>query len=349
MANSLSQFIGEIRKSRNDELAQMLSSALPFMQYEIEQERNRKQYSEQLGRYRTDLSKAITDPDLRGEFDGMAYETMEGAQLGFANIMNKQKYRGYGQSVLNSYKSILDPEDLAKVEAAISSSQNPEELDGQVKAILSTAKATPAVVNRQAEATLNPEALANYQQLVSSGVNPASALVQASQQQETNVGIERNAAANQAELDFNRRNGLLNTGRGRSGTREGTPSETQDEGPGQMKVNDSYRRQREAVTRERNGKKYVYMRFDNGQEAWVEATIGNDERLYLVGERGNYPANPYQFTTPPRGMVVLPTLEKSRIDKWNSGGTQDRPDQESQGAIIGIDADGNPIYSGRRQ
>ena len=116
-----------------------------------------------------------------------------------------------------------------------------------------------------------------------------------------------------------------------------------------MKVNDSYRRQRNAITRDRNGKKYVYMRFDNGQEAWVEAMIGNDERLYLVGERGNYPANPYQFTTPPRGLVVPATLEKSRIDEWNNGGTQDQSNQDRQGTLWGIDLDGNPIYSGRRQ
>ena len=346
MPNSLSQFIGEIRKSRDAELAQMLSGALPFMQYEIEQERNRNQYSEQLGRYRTDLSKAITDPDLRGEFDGMAYETMEGAQLGFTNIMNKQKYRGYSQSVLNSYKSILDPEDMAKVEAAIGSSQNPEELDGQVKAILSTAKATPAVVNRQAEATLNPEALANYQQLVSSGVNPASALVQASQQQETNVGIEKGILTAQAVLDFNLRNGIgRGGGRGRvTEDSDGTQNETAN-----MKVNDSYRRQRDAVVRDRNGRKYVYMSFPDGSEGWAEVAIGNDERLYILGERGKYAANPYQFTAPPRGRVINNYVIKSRIDQWNSGGTQEQTNQDGQGTLMGIDADGNPIYSGRGQ
>ena len=334
MANSISQFISEVRRTRNEELANKLSAALPYMQYEIERQRTQKAYDEQLGRYKTDLGMQITDPDLRHTFENSSYQTMEGAQLGFENAMNQQKYKSLSNSVRNAYQNILDPSDMTRLEDAIASSTNAAELDNNLKVILGTASGTVETVNPKAQELLNPDFYAKYQQYVQAGNHPASALVQAKQEQDE--ATDRRALSARARYSGG-------GGGGGGGQQQGQQG---------MAVTNNYRQQRDKVVKTDQRGTYVYQ-YRNGELLRIPAIVGNDERLYLVGANGRYEANPHHFTEPPRGNITAREISPQRVDRWNNENRghnvpRERGTQGGQNRrVIGYDVNtGNPIYEG---
>lgn len=133
MAGTLSQFIGEIRQRRDQELAQKLQAIVPYMQYEVAKQREQKEYNERLDKYRGDLRQQITNPDLQAAWDQQAptIQTTEGLQGLFGQTMTRQKTIDYGSGLSKIYQEAWkdEPEIYNRLVDSLPSMQSPEEIN----------------------------------------------------------------------------------------------------------------------------------------------------------------------------------------------------------------------------
>lgn len=111
MAETLSQFIGEVRRRRDQEFSQQMQSVLPILEADIQREKQDAEYVKQLDKYRADL--ALTLPkDQQQAFLGTQFNTVEGMTANYTKItddINKEQQlsdltSGYGRVL-----STIDP------------------------------------------------------------------------------------------------------------------------------------------------------------------------------------------------------------------------------------------------
>lgn len=121
MAETLSQYIDEIRRRRDLEFSQQMEAVLPMLEADIQRGKQEAEYQKQLGQYRTDLSLMLPEGDERNTFMATPFHTVEGMTSNFTKIkgdienrdainrgttqwINQRKLEGAAPEFIESYR-----------------------------------------------------------------------------------------------------------------------------------------------------------------------------------------------------------------------------------------------------
>ncbi len=308
MANTLSQYIGQIIDRRNQELQQRLAPLIPLLQADLAETKAKAEIEKQkqlrIADYGTMADQSFGEGSSAEWLErAKQYQTPEGADAGWKLFASEKGQAKEGIDYGNLLRSFGVPED--KITEAV----------GKLGAIESEAGRELIMKEYLQFANTGIEQTRNTAQRVSP---------------EYAADFEKNLAETG---DVDKAVGYANK---RQAIRDAKPTGGGGVGYGGVSggnndaklpdVTNPYREKRDEVfspdtISSTDGKishdGYVVMSI-NGKDTALPAVIGNDERLYLVGEQGMYAIHPGRCKKPGKASIKV-IATRAHVDRWNGG------------------------------
>jgi hypothetical protein len=318
MANTLSQYIGQIIDRRNQELQQRLAPLIPLLEMSIAEEKNKAEIEKQRQLQINDYSSLLAseyDDETAAEFKAGAQSVQSLQGLGalynqYAVKMSMGKEIDNNLLVLRSMG--VPPDKLEEARQAMLQARDAAGVNSIGKIYAEYGTINDIRVEEKAQQS-GVEFYRAYKTAREAGKTPDEAF---------GVGVT-------AERDEQRRynaslkvSGGSGGGSGRSYSGGG---ETEHKAP--YKVTETIRGQIDKAFNPNSLKikgggevidGYVIMSI-NGKKTAVPAAIGDDECLYLVGETGIYPIHPSKCLEKDEEKTVA--ISRKQVDRYNGGGT----------------------------
>lgn len=308
MANTLSQYIGQIIDRRNQELQQRLAPLIPLLQADLAETKAKAEIERQkqlrIADYGTMADQSFGEGSSAEWLErAKQYQTPEGADAGWKLFASEKGQAKEGIDYGNLLRSFGVPED--KITEAV----------GKLGSIES--EAGRELIMKE------------YLQFANTGIEQARNTAQRVSP-EYAADFEKNLAetddVDKAIGFANKRQALRDakpTGGGGGGY-GGVPGGNND--AKLPDVTNPYREKRDEVfspdtVSSKDGKishdGYVVMSI-SGKDTALPAVIGSDERLYLVGEQGMYAIQPGRCKKPDKESIKA-IATKAQVDRWNGG------------------------------
>lgn len=303
MANTLSQYIGQIIDRRNQELQQRLAPLIPLLQADLAETRRKAEIERQKQLRISDYGKlAAQSFDAEQEWlDAVAQvQTAEGVDATWKSFA-AQKALGFevGNRISVLRQMGLPEDKLAQAQQAMAGLTDTASMDKVASFFIPHTKQSEEEL-RNAIQRQSAQGGKDFEQGLKLYGDPDMAAGFASDQQ-----ARREAYSH------------------RSGSRSlASGNNDKDDLP---KVTEHYRVKRDKVFGTELAKEndetadiangYVVMMI-SGKKTAVPATIGRDERLYLVGEEGLYHIDPGRCL---EDKDYIRHARKDQVDRWNTG------------------------------
>ena len=317
MANTLSQYIGQIIDRRNQELQQRLAPLIPLLQADLAETKRMGE----IERIKGDMQKYMTA--AYGEEAGQAFSTGAADLTTAESLVSWQKTferRQETAATAKEYISMLRARGVPisqEKEQQYMSIQDPAVLKTSITMDIDDAPMTDAAADGAALTNLRPAFKKKYDDFVAGGTARPTAYVEAFYQQE----LAEHKATHPPS----------GGGGGYVGVSGGNNDAKLPD------VTNPYREKRDEVfspdtVSSTDGKishdGYVVMSI-NGKDTALPAVIGNDERLYLVGERGMYAIQPGRCKNPDKASIKV-IATRAHVDRWNGGGQEQTDTQPGE-------------------
>lgn len=283
MANTLSQYIGQIIDRRNQELQQRLAPLIPLLQADLAETKARAEIERQkqlrIADYGTMADQSFGEGSSAEWLErAKQYQTPEGADAGWKLFASEKGQAKEGIDYGNLLRSFGVPED--KITEAVGKLGSIESEAGReliMKEYLQFAN-TNIELTRNTAQRVSPEYAADFEKNLAETGDVDKAVGYANKRQ-----AERDEQA-QVRNSYRGRGGSVNPGGG--GQQQEIYSVTEET---KKAINRAYYTDSKG--------QWVKMVI-NGDTYKIPATVGSDGRLYVVGEQGAYLINPSNCSDP---------------------------------------------------
>ena len=291
MANTLSQYIGQIIDRRNQELQQRLAPLIPLLQADLAEEKKRGEVEQMRGEIQKYMTAAY------GEEAGQAFSAGAADLTTAESLVSWQKTfesRQQTAATAKEYISMLRARGVPisqEKEQQYMSIQDPAVLKTSITMDIDDAPMTDAAADGAALTNLRPAFKKKYDDLVAGGTAHPTAYVEAFYQQE----LAEHKATHPPS----------GGGSGGGGQQQEIYSVTEETKKAINRVyyTDSIGRWVKMVV--------------NGDIYKIPATVGSDGRLYVVGEQGTYLINPSNCHDPSAQYIEMASAKF--VDRYFGG------------------------------
>lgn len=328
MANTLSQYIGQIIDRRNQELQQRLAPLIPLLQADLAEEKKRGEVEQMRGEIQKYMTAAY------GEEAGQAFSTGAADLTTAESLVSWQKTfesRQETAATAKEYISMLRARGVPisqEKEQQYMSIQDPAVLKTSITMDIDGAPMTDAAADGAALTNLRPAFKKKYDDLVAGGTAHPTAYVEAFYQQ---------------ELAEHKATHPPSGGGGGRGSNNGGGQQAE-----QYSSTEEIKKQIANVYYVEKGGGYVKQYGANGGILKIPATVGSDGRLYVKGNKGVYLVHPSNYIPSTETSNSITLISRGTVDIWNSGTHESGNTEQTKTQNNPAPANTNQKYPGVR-